>query len=623
MTETSPISRRSRIRDVYAHPLGRDIVDKILMQLGRSPKWVDNPLVGSIRLGALARIGRGVDEAFVETLITLLNQHPDRPIDDDSQPPSPAWWKDAVFYQLYPRSFQDSDGDGIGDLRGILSRLDHLQWLGVDAIWLCPVYDSPNDDNGYDIRDYRAIMAEFGTMADFEALLAAVHERGMRLIMDLVVNHTSDEHEWFQQALADPTSPYRDYYFLREGEQPPNNWTSFFSGPAWRHYPEQGLWALHLFSEKQLDLNWEHPPLRAEIVELVRWWLAKGVDGFRLDVINYISKPPGLPDGHPMIGELMQFTGVEHYFAGPRLHEHLRQLRAEAFEPFGAVSIGETPGVGVQLGKLLTGDYRGEVDMVFNFDHLETPGHVRFDDYLYDLNFLRDYYKRHQSAFGTRHWMSLFLENHDNPRFISKVNPDAVHQTAIGTLLATILLTLRGTPFLYQGQELGMVNERFISIEQLRDVESLNRYAALVYAGAEEPFAEVLAGTRDHARTPMPWDADGGFTTGTPWIAGSSPVNVAEARDDPDSVLSWYRSLIALRREHPALRTGDVRFGRDRPDRWTYRRSLDGQEWLIELNLGVRPRSFREPRGFTLVMASGPAQPGRLAPYEARIYRRT
>lgn len=625
MTEAGMLSARSRIRDVYAHPLGRDIVDKLLMQLGRSTRWVDNPLVGSIRLGMLERLsGRRIDRAFIETLIELLNQHPDRPVDDDSRPPAPVWWKDAVFYQVYPRSFQDSDGDGVGDLAGILSRLDHLQWLGVDAIWLSPTYDSPNDDNGYDIRDYRAIMAEFGTMEDFDRLLAAVHERGMRLIMDLVVNHTSDEHAWFRQALDDPASPYRDYYFLRPGRDggPPNNWTSFFSGPAWRHYPEQDVWALHLFSEKQPDLNWEHPPLRAEIVEMVRWWLGKGVDGFRLDVINYISKPPGLPDGHPMIGELMGFTGVEHYFAGPRLHDHLRQLREEAFEPFGAVSIGETPGVGIQLGKLLTGDDRGEVDMVFNFDHLETPGHVRFDDYRYDLNHLRDYYKRHQTAFGNRHWMSLFLENHDNPRFISKVNPDPRHRAAIGKLLATILLTLRGTPFVYQGQELGMVNQRFTSIEQLRDVESLNRCAALVSEGHRDAFAQILAGTRDHARVPMQWDATGGFTTGVPWIEGDGDHvhwNVEDARADPDSVLCWYRDLIALRRAHPTLRTGSVRFGRDRRDRWSYAR---GDEFLVTLNLGARPRRHRTPAGFSLVMSSAAAQPGRLSPYEARVYQR-
>jgi oligo-1,6-glucosidase len=627
---TERLTDRSRVRDVYAHPLGRDIVDKILMQLGRSPRWVDNPLVGSIRLRTLERLsGRRVDRAFIETLISLLNQHPDRPVDDDESPPTPAWWKDAVFYQIYPRSFQDSDGDGIGDLRGILSRLDYLQWLGVDAIWLSPIYDSPNDDNGYDIRDYRAIMAEFGTMEDFDRLLTAVHERGMRLIMDLVVNHTSDEHEWFQQALADPESPYRDYYFIRPGDAdgPPNNWTSFFSGSAWRYFPEQDVWALHLFSEKQFDLNWDHPPLRADIVDMVRWWLAKGVDGFRLDVINYISKPPGLPDGHPMIGELMGFTGVEHYFAGPRLHEHLRQLREEAFEPFAAVSIGETPGVGIELGKLLTGDYRGEVDMVFNFDHLETPGHVRFDDYRYDLNHLRDYYVRHQAAFGNRHWMSLFLENHDNPRMISKVNPDPHHREAIGKLLATIQLTLRGTPFIYQGQELGMVNQRFESIDELRDVESVNRYRSLVESGATDPFATVLAGTRDHARTPMQWDAGpaGGFTTGTPWISGDGDhahCNIENARADPGSVLTWYRALIALRREHPALRTGAVAFGRDRRDRWTYRRELDGSAFLITLNLGARSRRHREPAGYELLMSSAPHERNRLAPYESRVYRR-
>lgn len=635
MSTAPPITARSRIRDVYAHPLGRDIIDKLLLQLGRSRRWVTNPIVGGVRLDRLPRwTGGRVDPGFVATLVDLLNQHPDVPVDDDTTPVTPAWWKEAVFYQIYPRSFSDSDGDGIGDLPGIIERLDHLEHLGVDAIWLCPVYDSPNDDNGYDIRDYRAILAEYGTMADFDRLLAEVHRRGMRLIMDLVVNHTSDEHPWFVEALRDPHSPYRAYYFLRpgagDGSRPPNNWTSFFSGPAWRHYPEHDVWALHLFSSKQMDLDWDHAPMRADVVDMVRWWLDKGVDGFRLDVINYISKRPGLPDGDPTIGELMQFTGVEHYFAGPRLHEHLRQLRREAFAPYDAVAIGETPGVGIELGKLLTGEDRDELDLIFSFDHLEAPGRVRYDDYRYDLRDLRRVLERHQRAHGNRHWPALFFDNHDNPRMVSKVDPRPEHRVAVAKLLATIQLTLRGTPFLYQGQEIGMVNQDFTSIDQLRDVESRNRYADLLAAGRseQEALADVLAGSRDHARTPMAWDAGphGGFTTGVPWIAGDGDhqgCNVADSRADAGSVLAWHRALIALRRDLPALVYGAIDFDRSgRGHLWRYRRALGESEVVVVCNLGDRPRRFRTPgAGYALALSSGDSG-SRLAAYEARVYVR-
>lgn len=619
----------SRVREVWAHPLGRDVIQKILLQLGRSTRWIDNPLVGAIRLRTLDRLlSRRVGAGFFDTVIALLNQHPDIPASDTTDTRD-AWWKQAVVYQVYPRSFMDGDGDGIGDIAGIISRLDYLQDLGVDAVWLSPIYDSPNDDNGYDIRDYRAILAEFGTMDDLEQLIHELHTRGMKLIMDLVINHTSDEHPWFQQALADPESRYRDYYFFRPGapEEPPNNWTSFFSGPAWRWFPERGEWAMHLFSSKQMDLDWSHEPMRAEIVEMVRWWLEKGIDGFRLDVINYISKPAGLPDGHPTVGALMEYTGVEHYFAGPRLHEHLRQLRAEAFEPYGAVSIGETPGVGAQLGKLLTGPERGELDMIFSFDHLDAPGRTRFDDYRYDLRHLRDHWTRWQRDYGATCWPSLFYENHDNPRMISKIDPRPEFRSAVGKLLAVVQLTLRGTPFLYQGQELGLVNHAFSSIAQLRDVESLNRFAALREQGRADAaaFSDVLAGSRDHARVPMPWGPGehGGFTTGTPWLVGDGDHvqwNAHAQASDAASVLSAYRTLIALRRAHPALVSGEVSFAPRRRGLWGYERRLGDERLSIIVNLGDRPRRWRASGHGELLFASGAGDPARLAPYEARIY---
>lgn len=632
------ITTDSRLREVHAHPLGRDILDKILLQVGLSARWVDNPVVGRVRLRHLVRLSRGrVDAAFVDTLVRLLAAHPDVPDDSPGTAP-PAWWKEAVFYQIYPRSFSDSDGDGIGDLQGIVDRLDHLQALGVDALWLSPIYDSPNDDNGYDIRDYRAIGAEYGSMADFDRLLAEVHARGMRLIMDLVVNHTSDEHAWFTAALAEPDSPYRDYYFLRPGpaDAVPNNWTSFFSGPAWRHFPAsttgagQDLWAMHLFSSKQMDLDWSHEPLRAEVVDMVRWWLDKGVDGFRLDVVNYISKDPGLPDGDALVGELMGFTGVEHYFAGPRLHEHLRQLRAEAFEPYGAVSVGECPGIGSETGRLLTGEGRGELDMIFTFDHLEAPGKVRFDDYRYRLDHLRDHVAKYQREWGSRHQVALFWDNHDNPRMISKVDPRPEHRVALGKLLAAVQFTVRGTPFLFQGQELGMVNQAFASMAGLRDVESLNKYAELRAAGADEAtaFGQVLAGTRDHARVPVAWDAGphGGFTTGEPWISGDGDHetwNMAAAWQDPASVLTWHRDLIALRRSSPALLQGTTEFLDTRRGRWVHRRTAPGEEYLVVLNLTDADQAVRDPGpSYEVVLDSLGGPPDRLGPYGARILRR-
>lgn len=625
------VTARTTLRGLSRHPLGRDIVDSLTHQLGVSPRWITVSPLGLVRLGALSRLSRGrVDAAFVQTLIDLLNAHRDVP--SEGLPLREAWFKEAVFYQVYPRSFQDSDGDGIGDLRGILSRLDHLQRLGIDALWLSPIYDSPNDDNGYDIRDYRAVMTEFGTMDDFDALVAGLRERGMRLVMDLVVNHTSDEHEWFQQALADAQSPYRDYYFIREGtaDQPPNNWRSFFSGSAWRWYPEHGVWALHLFSTKQMDLNWESPALRADIMDMVQWWRARGVDGFRLDVINLISKTPGLPDGNLAIGGATGFTGMEHYFHGPRLHEHLRQLRADAFDDPDCVAIGETPAIGAQMGKLMVGDDRGELDMIFNFDQLENSGRHRFDDYRYDLRHLKRYYTRWQGEYGDGYWMSLFFDNHDNPRMISKIDQRPGHRETLATLLATVQFTLRGTPFLYQGQEIGAVNQSFVSLSQLRDVESLNLAAELLAEGqdAATVFARVLAGTRDHARVPMAWDdsPSAGFTTGEPWITGDGghvDINVHDQVGRAGSVFEWHRELIALRRAHRTLVYGRVIFERSPSWVWRYRRVDDDGEFLVVLNLSDRTQRVRRPGPqWRLVLTNGPAAERSLSAYESQLWRR-
>ena len=627
------LDRTATVADVYAHPLGRDIIDKVLLQTGRSRRWVLNPVTRRLRLSQLDRLlSRSLGLGFVDTLLQLLADCPDAPPRLNG-PITATWWKRAVFYQIYPRSFADSNGDGIGDLPGILSKLPYLADLGVDCLWLSPIFASPNKDMGYDVADYKAVMTEMGTLDDLRRLIASCHEREMRIILDLVVNHTSDEHPWFQAALVDPDGAYGDYYFLRNEQG--NNWTSFFSGSAWRRIEEK--WVLHLFTPEQPDLNWTNPAVRREVADVVRFWLAEGIDGFRLDVINYISKRDGLPEGNATVGKLMGFTGVEHYFHGPHLHDYLAELRREGFtrpdlppgqEAPGAdaapVMIGETPGAGVEIGRLLTSTQRSELDLVFSFDHLETPGHVRWDEYAYDLNFLKRYYIDYQRRLGSDDWMSLFFENHDNPRMISKVNPDPRFRTQLGKALATILLTMRGTPFIFQGQEFGAINQDFPGPEALRDVESLN----LVADEGPAAWPKVLAGARDHARVPMRW-APGpgmGFTDGEPWLAGheqSVGYSVAEQEHDPGSVLRYYRRLIRLRRAHPTLSLGAIRFIDEHVrDYFAWFREHDGERWFVEVNLSGRPlRRRHRKRGLEVVVGTARDRLADMAPYEALICR--
>ncbi len=585
-----PISLNSTLGDLYDSPVGHDVVEKILLTLGIPKKAVDNPVVRRMNIGRLTKagtlakyFGKDFDPEFVEKLLALINSEKDEPGDPHCRI-EPAWWKEAVFYQIYPRSFCDSNGDGIGDLPGIISKLDYLRDLGVNALWLSPIYDSPNDDNGYDIRDYRKIMEEFGTMEDFDRLSAGIHERGMRLIMDLVVNHTSDEHEWFQKALKDPKSKYRRYYFLKpdDGLEVPNNWLSFFSGSAWNYYPEEDVWGLHLFSKKQMDLNWDNPDVRADVIDMIRFWLEKGVDGFRMDVINYIAKAPGLPDGDETIGAMVNFTGIEHYFYGPHLHEYLREIREKAFDPYGAFSVGETPGFGMKMSQLTTGADRHELDMVFAFDHLETPGHVRYDDYKYDLNYYRDFIVDWMENYGNQCWMSLFYNNHDNPRMVSKVDSaaekDPVLRRRIETLLAVMQFTLKGTPFVYQGDEMGLTNYPFESMDELSDVEVHGFYDVFRQTmEPEEAFAKALCGTRDHARVLLPWN--------------EFPEDYPERmRQKADPVIEEiYRELIALRKSSAALLYGNFKLLDGRKDHFTYMRRSRREIFVIDCNLSAEP----------------------------------
>lgn len=625
------LSLDSRIKDLYYNPIGRDIFNKLLLQMNKKTSLIDNPIVGNLKLKTVAALTKStLDKDFFTTLLRVLNSETDEPLHYNGKIKE-TWWKEAVIYQIYPRSFKDSNGDGIGDIRGIEEKLDYLKDLGVDVIWLSPIYDSPNDDNGYDIRDYYRIMNEFGTMEDFNRLINKIHEKGMKLIMDLVINHTSDEHQWFKDAINSKASKYKDYYIFKEGnkEKPPTNWTSFFSGSAWNYYDNIDAWGLHLFSKKQMDLNWENQDLRNEIYQMINWWLQKGIDGFRLDVINYISKEPEFLNGNESIGKLMGYYGIENYFYGPKLHEYLKEMRRETFDKYDVFTVGETPGIGMEMSKLLTGEERGELDMVFSFDQLETPGHVRFDDYKYDLNYLKEYLVNWMRNYGDNCWMTLFYENHDNPRMISKINPDPRYRIVLGKLLGMLQLTLKGTPFIYQGQELGLINKNFKTIEDLRDVESLNLYKELSAAMEKKAaFEKILAGTRDHARTGMPWDKskEDGFTSGTPWIKGDEDFqrfNVEAELEDKDSVLNFYKELIAFRKAHKALIYGEFEVINEKTKNlFTFKRKLGEEVYFIECNLSSeRLKRFSSITEYKLILSNYKETLGILRPYEVNLYK--
>ena len=608
----------SRLADLYRTPVGHDTLQKLLFLKNIPESFLLKGPVSHLKLSSLQKLTKAkFGPGFLPAFVSLANSESGRS-NGGSGPIRPDWWKEAVFYQIYPRTFCDTNGDGIGDLQGILRHLDDLASLGVNALWLSPVYDSPNDDNGYDIRDYRKILREFGTMEDFDLLLAETHARKMHLIMDLVVNHTSDEHRWFSEALSDPSSGYRGYYFFRRGngtDVPPNNWKSFFSGPAWKRFLPEDVWALHLFSQKQMDLNWDNPKVRDEVASLVDFWLDKGVDGFRMDVISYISKEEGLPDGDPGIGSIIGFTGMEHYFYGPHLHEYLRELHKRAFAPHHAFSVGETPGLGMETSRLLTDEKRGELDMIFSFDHLETPGHFRFDDYEYDLNYYKKYITDWSLHYGSRCRMSLFFDNHDNPRMVSKISRDPQYRKSIACLLAVMQMTLPGTPFIYQGDEMGLVNYPFRSIEEITDVESRNLYQELLQKMTpEEAFREILSGTREHARVLLPWgDYPAGF-----------PAHLIQ-RADPE-ITEAYRFLIALRRESKTLLYGKFEPVDLSKDRFIYKRIPEekGDAYAVECNLSKRSIKARfHENGYVCLFPQEHSQElsGILQPYESRIFR--
>ena len=552
-----------------------------------------------------------------------------------STEPSPAghpWWKASVVYQVYPRSFADSDGDGIGDLRGVLDRLPHIHELGADVLWLSPVYRSPQDDNGYDISDYRDIDPTFGGLADLDELIERVHQLGMRLVMDLVVNHTSDEHPWFEESRRDRSNAKADWYIWRSE---PNNWGSFFSGSAWEWCAEREQYYLHLFSRKQPDLNWENPDVRAAVHEMMRWWLDRGVDGFRMDVINLISKDPGLPDGEILPNGYGD--GAPHYSYGPRVHEFLAEVKREVFDsrPGTFLTVGEMPGVTPEQAARFTDRESGELDMVFQFEHVALDqGGSKWDHRPLPLIELKASLGRWQSALQDRGWNSLYWNNHDQPRAVSRFGDDGAHWRDSATALATVLHLHRGTPYVYQGEELGMTNVPFGSIEDFRDIESLNHYAEAVALGADP--ADVLRSlrrtSRDNARTPMQWDGGhaAGFTTGTPWLPVNPNhpwLNAETQRDDPASVLAHYRALIALRRHERVVVDGDFRMLlADHPSVYAFERRLDGECLAVYANLSGTPVTEVVPpvaEHWELLLGNleGSDVGATLSPWEARVYR--
>ena len=545
------------------------------------------------------------------------------------------WWQSAVIYQIYPKSFQDSAARGTGDLKGIMARLDYLKTLGVDALWLTPVYVSPQVDNGYDIADYLAVDPAYGTMSDFEALLAAAHGRDIRIVMDIVVNHTSTEHAWFKSALGDKNSPYRDYYIWKDPVEGgvPNNWQSKFGGSAWELDPATGQYYLHLFAREQADLNWENPAVRAEVKKIIHFWAKKGVDGFRLDVINLISKDQAFPSDE--VGDGRRF-----YTDGPRIHEFLQDVSRDVFAPVGAMTVGEMSSTSLEHCQRYGALDGSELSMVFNFHHLKVdyPNGDKWTKAPFDFLELKRIFNHWQSGMHGKGWSALFWCNHDQPRIVSRFGDEGEHRVVAAKMLASTLHGLQGTPYIYQGEEIGMTNPGYQRIDDYQDVESRNIFAIKQAEGMSE--AEILAilgaKSRDNSRTPMQWSAapNAGFTNGTPWLkpaANYPEINAEAALADQNSVFWHYRDLIRLRKDHPIFTQGDYQeLLAGHPQIWAYSRSAGGQTLLVVSNFYGRPVTFELPAELAggkgrLLLGNYPDSPARpqsceLRPYESLIW---
>ena len=553
-----------------------------------------------------------------------------------------AWWKEAVVYQIYPRSFMDSNGDGIGDINGITEKLEYLQELGIDVIWLSPVYQSPNDDNGYDISDYQAIMTEFGTMEDFDRMLSRAHELGIKIMMDLVVNHTSDEHAWFVESKKSVDNPYRDFYIWRKGKEDgsePNNWGSCFSGSAWKYDPQTDMYFLHLFSKKQPDLNWDNPDVREHVFDMMNWWCEKGIDGFRMDVISLISKPEGLPDGVPGENGYAD-SGCAN---GPHVHEYLKEMNKKVLSHYNLITVGEASGVTLEEAKKYASADGSELNMVFQFEHVGSgpEGNNRcgkWDSHKMSLPVWKKILSKWQTGLEGKAWNSLFLANHDQPRSVSWFGNDSAEYREISAkMLATCLHMMQGTPYVYQGEELGMCNAYFDKLEDYRDIESLNAYKELTETcgvSHEEMMGYLKRISRDNARTPMQWDdsANAGFTTGTPWIKVNSnykTVNAKQQTTDPDSVFSYYKELIRLRHENDIIVYGEYELLEPQNEElFIYTRTWNNEQLMVLCNFTDKDVVIP-----AAVMAQIPADAqilisnhvgnleAVLRPYEARVYR--
>jgi len=548
------------------------------------------------------------------------------------------WWKKAVVYQIYPRSFCDSNGDGIGDLNGITSKLGYIKELGADVIWLSPVYQSPMRDNGYDISDYRAVNPEFGTMADFDRFLEQAHGLGLKIVMDLVVNHSSDQHPWFIESRSGRKNPRRDYYIWRDGKDggPPNDWQAWFGGPAWTHDEKTGQYFLHLFSPYQPDLNWENPALRAEIHDMMRWWLDKGIDGFRMDAISFISKPQDFPDGNPK--KIIP--------NGPRTHEFLQEMRREILSHYDLMTVGETSGVTVDEAVQYANAGGSELDMVFQFEQVELDGGETFkwNDRKIVLTELKEVFSRWQTRLHGRAWNSLYWCNHDQPRIVSRLGGEGAYREKSAMMLAACLHFMQGTPYIYQGEELGMTNVPFADIGDYRDLETINAYNALVVQEQRIAQADMLRymrlKSRDNSRTPMHWNSgpNAGFSTGTPWIMlnpNYREINAEEQIRRGDSVFSFYQTLIQLRKRLDIIILGSFELLLpDDPDLFVYIRRYGQEELLVACNFSLKERAFTLPLQFsgaqlllsneeTAVFPAADGKPVVLGSFGAIVYYRS
>ncbi|WP_182199936.1 glycoside hydrolase family 13 protein [Paraliobacillus salinarum] len=554
------------------------------------------------------------------------------------------WWKEAVVYQIYPRSFNDSNGDGIGDLIGITQKLDYLKKLGVNVLWISPVYQSPNDDNGYDISDYCEIMEEFGTMSDFDQMLKEAHKRDIKIMMDLVVNHTSDEHQWFVESRSSKENPYRDYYIWKKPNEdgtPPTNWGAAFGGSAWQLDEGTGEYYLHLFSKKQPDLNWENESVRQDIYKMMLYWLDKGVDGFRMDVINMISKDQRFPEGEDHGGTYGD--GSPYYMNGPRVHTFLQEMNQQVLSKYDAITVGEMPGVDVEQAKRYTGNDRNELNMVFHFDHVDI-GNGKFGKWTperWNLTELKRIFSKWQKGLEHDGWNSLYWSNHDQPRAISRFGDDSsLYREASGKMLATCLHMMKGTPYIYQGEEIGMINAAFNKIDDYRDIETLHAFSDFQENGLlskEQLMFAIHKRSRDNARTPMQWSntKNAGFTTAVPWIPVNpnfQEINAEKALNNNDSIFYYYQKLIQLRKQYRVIVNGSYELILEDDEQiYAYTRKLNEQLLLVICNFSKEKALFQLPKKIQytnseLIIANmdidvdACIEEIKLKAYEARVY---